>query len=73
MWADQEVQPGDTINVVSGRQLASPTCSTLEVTGTEGLLILHPDVLLSGKLRTSSPCMHLPESFVPHLGGAICS
>ncbi|GLC59371.1 hypothetical protein PLESTB_001479200 [Pleodorina starrii] len=48
MWAEQEVQPGDTVNVVGGRVVASPTCTTLELSGAEGLLILHPDVLLSG-------------------------
>ncbi|GIL46712.1 hypothetical protein Vafri_3630 [Volvox africanus] len=48
MWADQEVEPGDTVNVVGGRVLANLTCRFLEVSATEGLLILHPDVLLSG-------------------------
>ncbi|GLI58557.1 hypothetical protein VaNZ11_000304 [Volvox africanus] len=48
MWADQEVEPGDTVNVVGGRVLADVTCKFLEVSATEGLLILHPDVLLSG-------------------------
>lgn len=48
MWADQVVHPGDTVNVVGGRVLPSPTCTMLEVSATEGLLVLHPDVLLSG-------------------------
>ncbi|GFR43783.1 hypothetical protein Agub_g4899 [Astrephomene gubernaculifera] len=48
MWADQVVKPGDTVNIVGGRFVADPTCPSVEVSGNQGLLVLHPDVLLSG-------------------------
>lgn len=60
MWVDQQVEPGDTVNVVGGRSLPDPTCTTFEVTANEGLLIVHPDVLLSGEC----PCVCAERQWV---------
>ncbi|KXZ52798.1 hypothetical protein GPECTOR_8g185 [Gonium pectorale] len=54
MWADQAVRPGDTVNVVGGRVLADQVCEGVELSASEGLLILHPDVLLSGTNITTA-------------------
>lgn len=43
-WADTDAQPGDTVNVIADAAHAGQ----LHVGMGRGLLVLHPDVLLSG-------------------------
>ncbi|KAG2453466.1 hypothetical protein HYH02_001687 [Chlamydomonas schloesseri] len=49
MWAEQEVRPGDSANVLGGRPVdAGEACPAVEINAEQGLFVLHPDVLLSG-------------------------
>jgi hypothetical protein len=49
-WVDLPVRPGDSINLIAQMEGPGPdgrlsaTCDS-----TQGLVILHPDILLSGK------------------------
>lgn len=47
VWADLEVQPGDSVNVIGAQPEPGPA-RALRITMDEGLLVLHPDILLSG-------------------------
>ncbi len=52
MWAEQEVRPGDSANVLGGKPVdAGEACPAVEINAEQGLFVLHPDVLLSGERR----------------------
>ncbi|KAG2439348.1 hypothetical protein HXX76_004707 [Chlamydomonas incerta] len=49
MWAEQEVRPGDSANVLGGQPVpADEACPAVEINRQQGLFVLHPDLLLSG-------------------------
>ena len=48
-WSDTDARPGDTVNVIADAAEAG----RLHVSMGKGLLVLHPDVLLSGTLCPS--------------------
>ncbi|BGP51084.1 DNA replication endonuclease-helicase Dna2 [Rhodotorula kratochvilovae] len=57
-WVDAPVKTGDTVNLVDLPDLASsPADTPLQLTRSSGLLILHPDILVSStKVADSSHC-----------------
>ncbi|GAA5964056.1 hypothetical protein JCM3765_000884 [Sporobolomyces pararoseus] len=56
-WIETEIEIGDTINLVGEFDLASDDSQPLAIDRTSGLLILHPDILVSStKVADSSHC-----------------
>lgn len=53
MWVDMEVQPGDTVNAIGPVEVSGGT-RCMRVNARQGLIVLHPDVLLSGAPRGRS-------------------
>ncbi|KAJ9533760.1 hypothetical protein QJQ45_026845, partial [Haematococcus lacustris] len=55
MWQDLPVQPGDSLNVIRPRdQGCEQGVRQLVCSASEGLCVLHPDILLSGTTVTSA-------------------
>ncbi|GFH13469.1 uncharacterized protein HaLaN_09362, partial [Haematococcus lacustris] len=55
MWQDLPVQPGDSLNVIRPRdQGCEQSVRQLVCSASEGLCVLHPDILLSGTTVTSA-------------------
>lgn len=55
-WAESAVQPGDSINIVGVTPVADAHggYSRVVLDSSQGLLVLHPDVLLSGTSITGA-------------------
>lgn len=47
-WADTEISPGDKVNIIGGENLRDPLTGIITLDSNQGLLVLNPDMLVSG-------------------------
>ncbi|GAA5861587.1 hypothetical protein JCM8547_008083 [Rhodosporidiobolus lusitaniae] len=56
-WVDSQIETGDTLNFIGTFDSSSPSVPALTLSRSEGLLILHPDILVSAtKVADASSC-----------------